>query len=156
MGRQWPALRLGHWMQKSWGLQGGAGINLFEGGCLRQNQRERTEPAKSTESWIKDLLSMAPPIRARPRFPYSQTLQSGNFHKPLILIHQKADRWKPQLKKTNQSDHMDQPCLTQWNYEPWRVGPPKMDGSWCRVLTKCGPLDKGMANHFNILALRTP
>ena len=31
-----------------------------------------------------------------------------------------------------------------------------MDGSWWRVLTKCGPLGKGMANHFSILALRTP
>ena len=29
-------------------------------------------------------------------------------------------------------------------------------GSWCRVLTKCGPLEKGMANHFSIPALRTP
>ena len=34
--------------------------------------------------------------------------------------------------------------------------PPKTDGSWWRVLTKCGPLEKGMANHFSILALRTP
>ena len=32
----------------------------------------------------------------------------------------------------------------------------KMDGSWWRVLTKCGPLEKGMASHFSILALRTP
>ena len=31
-----------------------------------------------------------------------------------------------------------------------------MDGSWWRVLTKWGPLEKGMANHFSILALRTP
>ena len=31
-----------------------------------------------------------------------------------------------------------------------------MDGSWWRVLTKCGPLEKGMANHFSILALGTP
>ena len=31
-----------------------------------------------------------------------------------------------------------------------------MDGSWWRILTKCGPLEKGMANHFSILALRTP
>ena len=23
-----------------------------------------------------------------------------------------------------------QPCLTQWNYKPYHVGPPKMDGSW--------------------------
>ena len=26
----------------------------------------------------------------------------------------------------------------------------------CRVLTKCGPLKKGIANHFSILALKTP
>ena len=31
-----------------------------------------------------------------------------------------------------------------------------MDGSWWKVLTKCGPLEKGTANHFSILALRTP
>ena len=47
------------------------------------------------------------------------------------------------------------PCLTQWNCEPCREGPPKMDGSWWRVLTKCGPLEKRMAKHFSILALRT-
>ena len=28
--------------------------------------------------------------------------------------------------------------------------------SWWRDLTDCGPLEKGMANHFSILALRTP
>ena len=32
----------------------------------------------------------------------------------------------------------------------------KMDGSWCKVLTKSGPLEKGIANHCSILALRTP
>ena len=30
-----------------------------------------------------------------------------------------------------------------------------MNRSWWRVLTKRGPLEKGMANHFSILALRT-
>ena len=28
-----------------------------------------------------------------------------------------------------------------------------MEGSRWRVLTKCGPLEKGMASHFSILAL---
>ena len=28
-------------------------------------------------------------------------------------------------------------------------------GSWWRDLTECGPLEKGMVNHFSILALRT-
>ena len=31
-----------------------------------------------------------------------------------------------------------------------------MDESRWSVLTKCGPLEKGIANHFSILALRTP
>ena len=31
-----------------------------------------------------------------------------------------------------------------------------MAGSWWRGLTECGTLEKGMANHFSILALRTP
>jgi len=26
--------------------------------------------------------------------------------------------------------------------------------SWWRDLTECGPLEKGMANHFSILALK--
>ena len=37
-------------------------------------------------------------------------------------------------------DPMD--CLTQCNYEPRCVGPTKTDGSWWRVLTKCGLLEK--------------
>ena len=65
------------------------------------------------------------------------------FHFPLIFVSLVA--------------HIgSQPCLTQWNYEPCCIGPPKMDESWWRVLTKCGPLEKGMENHFSILALRTP
>ena len=31
-----------------------------------------------------------------------------------------------------------------------------MGGSWWRGLTECGLLEKGMANHFSILVLRTP
>ena len=37
----------------------------------------------------------------------------------------------------------------------WRK-PPKTDGSWWRVLTKHGPLVKGMASHFIILGLSVP
>ena len=66
----------------------------FEGGChslhylhhsLASGQireREHSTPPPSKENWIKDLLSMAPPIRTRPDFPLSQSLPSGRFHKP--------------------------------------------------------------------------
>ena len=39
---------------------------------LRSNNREGTLPCPSTKSWIKDLLSMALPIRTRPSFSQSQ------------------------------------------------------------------------------------
>ena len=97
---------------------------------------------------------MAPPIRTRPSFPLSQSLPSGSSISLLSFSIRGQTDWKPQSQKTNQSEH--KPCLTQWNYEPCCVGPPKMDGSWWRGLTECGPLEKGMANHFSILALRTP
>ena len=46
---------------------------------------------------IDPVLSMALPIRTRPSFPLSQSLPSGSFHKPLILLHQTADRMKTTL-----------------------------------------------------------
>ena len=61
---------------------------------LRSNNREGTQPRPSTENWTKDWLSMAPPIRIRPSFPYSQSHPTESFHKPLILICQRADRMK--------------------------------------------------------------
>ena len=61
---------------------------------LRSNYREGTQHHPSTEKWIQDLLSMAPHNRARPRFPHSQSLPLGHFHKPLILFHQREDRMK--------------------------------------------------------------
>ena len=36
------------------------------------------------------------------------------------------------------------------------MGQPNTGRSWWRGVTECGPLQKGMANHFSILAVRTP
>ena len=71
-----------------------SGVSGSEGQLLTLNSREGTQLHQSTENWIKDLLSMAPPIRTRPSFPLSQSFPSGSFHKPLILLHQRADRLK--------------------------------------------------------------
>ena len=78
-----------------------------------------------------------------------------NFHKPLILIHQRADR-KPQSQKTNQTSHGPQPCLTQWNYEPCCVRPLKMDGSWWRVLTKMWSIGEGNGKPLRYSCLENP
>ena len=53
--------------------------------------REGTQLHPLTENWIKDLLSMALPMETQ--YP-SQSIPSGSFHKPLILLHQRAERLK--------------------------------------------------------------
>ena len=59
----------------------------------------------------------------------SQSLPPGRFHKPLILMHQRADWMKTKIRENYLNwSHGPQPCLTQWNYEPCYVGPPKTDG----------------------------
>ena len=60
--------------------------------------------------------------------------------------------WETELNWTN---------LITWitdlsnSMKPCPIVPPKTDGSWGRVLTKHNPLEKGMENHFSILASRT-
>jgi len=65
-------------------------------GCsfTHPSQEHRVLVGRLLQNWIKDLLSMALPIRTRPSFPLSQSLPSGSFHTPLILLHQRADRMK--------------------------------------------------------------
>jgi len=46
--------------------------------------REKEQLHPSADNWIKVLLSMVLPIRARTSFP-SKSLPSGSFHKPLIF-----------------------------------------------------------------------
>ena len=120
------------------------------------NKREGTQLHPSTENWVKDLLSMAQPMRTRPSFPLSQSLPSESFHKPLILLYQGADRLKTTITETTNLLTWITALSNSMKLEPIHVGPPKTDGSWWRVLTKCSPLEKGMAKHFSILALRTP
>ena len=74
---------------------------------LRANYREGTQPNPSRKNWIKDLQSMAPLIKARPRICHSQPLLSGSFHKLLSLPIRGQTEWKPQWQKTNQTDHLD-------------------------------------------------
>ena len=70
--------------------------------------------------------------------------------------HQRADSLKPQSQKTIQSDHRTTALSNSVTLSHAVGGPAKTNRSWWRGLTECGPLEKGMANHFSILALRTP
>ena len=138
---QWTWVWVNSW---SWQQRGRCGV-------LQAIGSHRVRHDWSTE------LSMAPPIRTRPSFPLSQSVPSGSVHKPPILLHLRIDILKTTITENQPIRSLGpRPCLTQWNYEPCYVGPPKTDGSWWRVMTKRGPLEKGMANHFTILASRTP
>ena len=70
--------------------------------------------------------------------------------------HQRADALKPYTQNTSQSNHTRTTALSNSVKPSNAYGQPKMDESWWRGLTECGPLEKGMASHFSILALRTP
>ena len=71
------------------------------------NSRERAQLHPSTENWIKDLQSMALPLRAR---SVSHSASLSHQEAPISLlsfsIRWQID-WKSQSQKTNQSNHMD-------------------------------------------------
>ena len=87
----------GHWVPP---FEGGSHCLHYLHHSLASGQRiGQVKLCPSTENCIKDLLSMAPPIRTRPSFPHSQSLSSGSFHKPLIFIYQRPDRRKTTIRK---------------------------------------------------------
>ena len=98
MGRWWPAAVLGALSVAvhAWDLLREVTIIFITSTIVwpQVNSRVETQLHPSTENWIKDLLSTALPIRTRPSIPLSQSIPSGSFQKPLILLHQKADRLK--------------------------------------------------------------
>ena len=67
--------------------------------------------------------------------------------------HQRADTLKSYSQKTSQSNHTRTIALSN-SVKPSHACGATQDG-WVMVesLTECGPLEKGMANHFSILAL---
>ena len=69
---------------------------------------------------------------------------------------QRAVTLKPYSQKTSQSNHTRTTALSNSVKTSHARGATQDGGSWWRDLTECGPPEKGMANHFSILALRTP
>ena len=70
--------RVGHWVQQCiqetfWRRSPLSSLPPPRCG-LRSDNREGTQPSPSTENWVKDLLSMAPPIRTRLSLLHRQSL----------------------------------------------------------------------------------
>ena len=78
---------------------------------------------------------------------YSTILNRWSFQKPLILIHQRAERMKTTITENQPNgSHGPRPCLTQWNYEPcqtevgggirmWNTCKSMADSSQCMAKT---------------------
>ena len=115
------------------------------------NYRDGIQPRPSTENWIKNVLSTlkvypkaqippqpVPNIRILPQasypYPSKGTQNENHNHRKLT----KLITWITALSNS----------MKLW------AKPPKTDGLWWRVLTKRDPLEKGMASHFSLLALR--
>ena len=96
IGQGWPAAGLGAVSVPvhAWDLLKEVAIIFITSTVVwpQVSNREGTQPCPSTENWIKDLLRMAPYTRTRHSFPLSQSFPSGSFHKPLIILHHRADR----------------------------------------------------------------
>ena len=84
VGQWWPAAGLGSLSVAvhTWNLLKEVAIIVITSTIVwpQVNNREGIQLHPSTENWIEDLLSMAPPIRTRPNFPLSQSIPSGSFH----------------------------------------------------------------------------
>ena len=134
------------------------------------NNREGTQPHPSTENWIKDLLSMALPTRTRPSFPLRQSLPSGSFHKPLILLYQRADRLKTSHRKLIRADrlktsHRKLTNLITWttalanSMKLWAMPCRATQDGWVMVESSDKMCSTGEGHgkpRQDILALRTP
>ena len=107
VGQQWPAAGLGALSVAvhAWDLLKEVPLSLTiifitsTTVCPQVSKREETQFHPLTENWIKDLLSVAQSIRTRPSFLLSQSLPSGSFHKPLTILHQRAERLKTTITK---------------------------------------------------------
>ena len=112
MGWWWPAAGLGAWTVAvhAWDLLREVTIIFITSTIVwpQVNSKEGTQLHPSTENWIEVLQNMALPIRTRPSIPISQSVPSRSFQKPLILLHQRADRLKTTItrQKTALSNSM--------------------------------------------------
>ena len=95
---------------------------------------------------------------SREDIPHAQAKRNPSKMVSVARGHQRADTLKPYSQETSQSNHTRTTALSN----SMKLSHTKWDNSRLMghggdvVLTECGPLEKGMANYFSILALRTP
>ena len=94
-------------------------------------------------------------LERREEIPHAQGKRNPSKMVGVATGHQRADTLKPYSQKTSQSNHTRTTALCN-SMKPSHASGATQDRWVMRGLTECGPLEKGMASHFSILALRTP
>ena len=122
-------------------LQCRSGSSCSTGGAERRYPKSKVRSGGST---LWSSLEVIPRVQVK-----------GNANKTVGTERASEDR-QPQSQKTSQSDHMDHSFVWFSETKTCHVGLRKMAGSWWKRLTECGWMEKGMANCFSILSLRTP
>ena len=92
---------------------------------------------------------------SREEIPHAEGKRNPSKMVGVARGHQRADTLKPYSQKTSQSNHTRTTALSN-SMKLSHACRATQNESWWRGLTECGLLEKGMANHFSILALRTP
>ena len=88
--------------------------------------------------------------------PHAQGKRNPSKMGGVARGHQRANTLKPYSQKTSQSNHTRTTALSN-SMKLSHAHGATQDGRVMveRDLIECGPLEKGMTNHFSILALRT-
>ena len=94
---------------------------------------------------------------SREEIPHAQSKRNPRKTVDVARGHQRADTLKPYSQTTSQSNHSRTTALSN-SMKPSHARGATQDGQVMmersdRILST---LEKGMANHFSILALRTP
>ena len=88
--------------------------------------------------------------------PHAQGKRNPSKTVGVARRHQRADTLKPYSQKTCQSNHTRTTALSNSVKLSHAPGATQDGRVMVERFTECGQLEKGVANHFNILAMRTP
>ena len=88
--------------------------------------------------------------------PHAQGRRNPSKMVGVARGHQRANTLKPYSQKTSQSNHTRITALSNSMKLSHACGATQDRQVVVERFNRSGPLEKGMANHFSILALRTP
>ena len=93
---------------------------------------------------------------SREEIPHAQGKRNPSKKVGVARGHQRADTLKLYSQKTSQSNHTRTTALSNSMKLSHACGATQDGRIMVERSDRSGPLEKGMANHFSILALRTP